>query len=490
MKKLICVLASVAILLLVSVNWSADYNTKVAYAVPYTGINHTIHKYSLTPDGTWDHYAFIDTFFLHYLPDYDTLTDTVVAAWTSNYFAMKITPKTTYGLDSMRYWDSCSFGGGNELGVAWTSPEYTYKITPRAHNAYAYRDTFVFAADTYVVTWTSDASATVAEVCDSAVIHLNGKAGLTDSIRCEDSTTYYVIRPVGPSHTYNRPTRIGTDTAQTGAVSVANTVASIIDSLVAIINAKTGLKDSVTAQDSGTYIKLVSDNGGAVMARWTQIVNDSTLDTLIHPGVSTVAMACDSLTAKINASAAAPYLTAVDSTTYVRVWADDSDYAFVLTPDSGATAAKVAPGSNVRRRDTLTVYPTLGAYWPFKPSDFATALIQYQYDGFADMATTTSCSLIVQIQFANDAIWDSAVTRSIRLDTMKKDSFFQTSGWDLEKYMTATDTLMRWDAMRIRFIRVFALKDTGATFLTKADTTYNALFDFILKGWNGNAGVK
>jgi hypothetical protein len=138
----------------------------------------------------------------------------------------------------------------------------------------------------------------------------------------------------------------------------------------------------------------------------------------------------------------------------------------------------------------LVVYPTLGSHWPFKPSDFSTALIQYQYDGFADMGTATSCSLILQIQFANDDIWDSAVTRSIRLDTMKKDSFFQTSGWNLEKYFTATDTMMHWEAMRIRFIRVFALKDTGATFLTKADTTYNALFDFILKGWNGSVGTK
>jgi hypothetical protein len=476
--------------ILAVVAFAADYRTELEYTVPFDGFQKCLHKYTITPDGAWDHYAYVDSMIITHLDDTGAIeTDTVVATWTSNYFAMTVTPLTTYGLDSMRYWDSCSFGGGNELGIAWTSPEYTYKITPRAHNAYAYRDTFIFAADTYAVTWTSDANATVAEVCDSAVIHLNAKAGLTDSIRCEDSTTYYVIRPVGPSHTYNRPTRIGTDTAQTGAVSVANTVASIIDSLVAIINAKTGLKDSVLAQDSGTYIKLISKNGGDVMARWTQIVNDSTLDTLIHPGVSTVAMACDSLTAKINASAAATYLTAVDSATYIRIWGDDSLYGFKIISDSGATAAKVAPGAAYRRVDTTIYYPTQGSYWPFKPSDWDKVKLEYD---FTKQASLTNCSLVHVIQFSNDRNWDTCRKISLKTDTLNiaRDSLFSTSGWNLHKYMTATDTLLQWDEMRLLFIRIMVLSDTGAAFLTKADSSYPIYIDHIIKGWNGDVNNK
>ncbi len=293
MKKLVCVLAAVAILLLVSVNWSADYRTELAYTLPYTGINHTIHKYKSTPDGNWA-------------------------------------------------------------------------------EGYVYTDTVIFE------------------------------------------------------------------------------------------HALVGVDDRY----------------------------DTVAVTFTAPASPTVAKAVTGLTAAINANATLlPLITAVDSVTYVRIWADDSDLAFRVISDTGQTVAKVAPGAAARGRiDTLYYYPTRGGYQPYKPSDFERCLIQYQMDNVA----LTNCSLVVVVQFANGNNWDTAVTRNIRYDTLNitRDSLFSTSGWNLEKYLTATDTLMHWDAIRVMFLRIYTINDTGATFLTKADSTYNVYLDFIFKGFNGNVGTK
>lgn len=193
----------------------------------------------------------------------------------------------------------------------------------------------------------------------------------------------------------------------------------------------------------------------------------------------TAAVACSLLALAVNASDLASYLTAHDSGTYVRLFADDSDYQIVkVSPDTGQTVAKVLPGSNVRRRDTT--YLQLDGY---HPSSFISTWIGYNYDGFADMATSTSCSLFVVLQFGVDDNWDSTVTKNIRLDTMKKDSIKGIdAGWNLEKWLQTSDTLVKYDAVRAMFIRVYALKDTGASFLAKYDSTYDAVFEFIVSG--------
>lgn len=85
---------------------------------------------------------------------------------------------------------------------------------------------------------------------------------------------------------------------------VGTSDSELVDTLVYLFNNTTDLKDSVLAQDSVTYVKLVSKFGYKTFgARWKVEWDTSggtgAIDT--SSVITTVAMVCDSMVAKINA---------------------------------------------------------------------------------------------------------------------------------------------------------------------------------------------
>jgi len=149
------------------------------------------------------------------------------------------------------------------------------------------------------------------------------------------------------------------------------TGAKMVDTLTYIINNTTGIKDSILAVDSGTYVKLIDKNTQVYRTgRWTLKIAysggaTSALDTLTNAQritagyITTAAMICDSMVAKINATAACTaYVTAYDSTTF---WIDQSDdiglnfEADIPNIDTTADTVRSIPNkaSNSRTVDTI-----------------------------------------------------------------------------------------------------------------------------------------
>lgn len=149
------------------------------------------------------------------------------------------------------------------------------------------------------------------------------------------------------------------------------TVEALIDTLVDLINGKAGLTDSVTAEDSVTYIKLVSNFSQESFGdeRWTMIMvtagGAGTLDSAAHTSLATVAMVCDSMVATINASDSEAYFTAYDSTTNYIVQSDKKGLTFHIAPtdtvqddDTATTQENVM--SNSSDSGTVSLYDTYG----------------------------------------------------------------------------------------------------------------------------------
>ena len=134
------------------------------------------------------------------------------------------------------------------------------------------------------------------------------------------------------------------------------TAAKICDSLTYLFNNTTTLKDSITAQDSVTYVKLIDKYSTVTHdGRWTLKLTltggaTSTLDTLTNAQrttagyITTVAMVCDSMVAKVNAAAGATKVTAYDSTTFWIVQSDQKglDFSFDITDTTTDTTRTVA----------------------------------------------------------------------------------------------------------------------------------------------------
>lgn len=138
------------------------------------------------------------------------------------------------------------------------------------------------------------------------------------------------------------------------------TAAKICDTLTYAFNNTTTLKDSVLAQDSGTYVKLKS--------KYSEVTNDTnwgfikvlaggsgTLDTTRR--TATIKMVCDTMAAKINALDSARFWTAanVGDTVYtltsddkgLMLWATNTD----TTQDTTTLQDNVT--SKSARTDTL-----------------------------------------------------------------------------------------------------------------------------------------
>lgn len=276
------------------------------------------------------------------------------AHWFAPLFTMILTPTGgAYGYDSIVYNCSVAFPGGETLGVAYTSPEWTFKITPTVDVAsYTYVCTLNAASgSTYVLDWGEDGSPSVAEACDSAVIAINEYDYATiDSVRAEDSTTYYVIRMALANHTSDHPTSIVVDTAQDTTTSTAAvTLANVVDTLAKLIEAETNLTDSVAAEDSSTYVKINSLFGSETFGgRWDMVITDSSLDTASHASANTVAMTTDSMVAAVNGLDSAHYFTAANSgDTAYTVTSDDPGLTFWLAAKDTAQDTATSQGNTI-----------------------------------------------------------------------------------------------------------------------------------------------
>jgi hypothetical protein len=92
-----------------------------------------------------------------------------------------------------------------------------------------------------------------------------------------------------------------------------STIETAVDSIVDIWNKRTNLKDSIVAQDSVTYVKLVSKFGQAKFtARWSIKMTTDSTDTA--GAITTVGMVCDSMNAAINAALSAVLSSVIHAT--------------------------------------------------------------------------------------------------------------------------------------------------------------------------------
>ena len=135
---------------------------------------------------------------------------------------------------------------------------------------------------------------------------------------------------------------------------------SLIDTLVDSINNVAGFKDTVVAQDSVTYIKIVSRFAQVELegeARWTMKVS-AEMDTGFT-WVTTVASACDTLTAMINADATtSAQITAADSATFVFMVADTAGHGFsLIIGDTTGDSTRVTANANgaSSHQDTIPI---------------------------------------------------------------------------------------------------------------------------------------
>lgn len=143
-------------------------------------------------------------------------------------------------------------------------------------------------------------------------------------------------------------------------IEAGKTLEKLIDSLVDTFNKVVTMKDTVKAEDSVTYIKLVSLMGQRELennARWTvsPITNFDTVSTW----ATTIADVCDSLVGSINAvstaDSLATFLTAYDSTTFYITQSDD---AGLLYWDSSLNHVDTS-GTIARSQANVTSWSTL-----------------------------------------------------------------------------------------------------------------------------------
>ena len=261
------------------------------------------------------------------------------------------------------------------------------KITPiLGVMGFGYIDSMSYNADTgdhVTLTWTSPMQAMILSI-----------GPITATPTLIDTT---ILLTVGCTVVFAGADELGIEyDTETGADA---TLATAIDSIVDIFNKRTNLKDSVLAQDSGTYIKLVSKIGeGAQEGPWTMQLSTDSMDTAGCPDSVTLAMICDSMVATINADdSASAHVTAYDSSTFYITQAVDPGLLFYHTflnhADTHGTlaASQANVTSRSRHGDTILLAPLFvgeshnyaGIYATFK---IDSAITQSQGIGLSDSA--------------------------------------------------------------------------------------------------------
>lgn len=227
--------------------------------------------------------------------------------------------------------------------------EITTILPKVAVDSFAYIDSFSYQADTSAhatITWTSPVQKMVVTF-----------AGLTATPTLGDTAITYSISANFAADTLD-VTFDPSDNIDT------NDLATIIDSVVATFNGTAALSDSIVAQDSGTYILLRSLIDQVTLTkRWSIAAGDS-LDTSSTGRITTKGMICDSMVAAINANTGLDsFLTAavVAGTTFT-VTADDKGVLFwdstLNDPDTFGTVTRTQANVTSRSRtiDTILAY--------------------------------------------------------------------------------------------------------------------------------------
>lgn len=245
----------------------------------------------------------------------------------------------------------------DNLTVSITTAGDTAQVTTRmpvvAVDSFIYIDTFSYHADTTAhktISWLSPLQ--VARITPTAV----------------DSSTVYSCSVAFQAQT------LGFD-LDPGDAYV--TVAKLCDTITYLFDNTTNLKDSVDAQDSTTYVKIVSKFGEVTLTgNWAVHYGvtggTGTLDTTANGGstVTTKAMVCDSMVAKINASAnldsfLTAAVTATDST--FTITSDDAGVLFwdssLNDPDTYSTVTRTQANvtSWSSSSDTIEIDPAIVA---------------------------------------------------------------------------------------------------------------------------------
>ena len=205
-----------------------------------------------------------------------------------------------------------------------------YKVNLlHGHDSFAYIDTVYATTTPIAVTWVSHPTVRRINIAASVAVSLH------DSILIDHGT--------------------GVDTI-TVDCDPALTRAAYADSLVVRINADS-LADSVRAQDSGTYVKVIAAymqetmTGDARFAIAYGAVNHNL--TAGTTDSCSVKMICDSMSAKINAT-----VTVSDTVTA----ANSGDTVYTVTSDRKGYDITLSPGDTIQKGDT-TVLTANKASW-------------------------------------------------------------------------------------------------------------------------------
>lgn len=199
------------------------------------------------------------------------------------------------------------------------------------------------------------------------------------------------------------------------------TLATALDSIVDIWNKATNLSDSIEAQDSGTYIKLVSLIGeGTQEGPWTLQLSTDSLDSAGTPDSVTIAMVCDSMVATANASdTIVDYMTAVDSTTFYIIQSDDAGLLFYYTFYNHADTHGTLTASQANVTSSSDLTDTL-LYYPIWLADDNFRALGIHGDIVIDTSITDSANAILGLGLADSAsLWvrsyrDSGGVRTYR----------------------------------------------------------------------------
>ena len=276
-----------------------------------------------------------------------------VATWVSPLEVMRIYVDTL--ADSADYTCKVAFASEDTLDASFVSSKFSLKVTPTVYvPSHAYTDTIFLAADTFVVSWTSPATGgSIAMVCDTLLKAINDSTAITDSVTATDGTTYYLVTS-NFSEAHLAAFSIRTDVFQTVTTNFTTTAAWLVDTLVYRINHVTDLKDSVTAEDSATYVKVVAKFGTESHGgRWdldlsTNLHSDSSFTDkkMVADSMSYYAMEEDSITAHVT-------VTAGDTSYFIELLIPGDTIHIGIGDTMGDTSLTTATVQYKHKTDTL-----------------------------------------------------------------------------------------------------------------------------------------
>lgn len=213
---------------------------------------------------------------------YDNVTVSITTAGDT---AEVTTRMPVVAVDSFVYIDTFSYHADTTAHktITWLSPLQVARITPTAiDSSTVYSCSVAFQAQTLGFDLDpGDAYVTAAKICDTITYLFDNTTNLKDSIDAQDSTTYVKIVSKFSEKTFTGNWAVhygvtgGTGTLDTGANGggTVTTKAMICDSMVAKINANTGLDSFLTAVVTATDTTFTITSDDAGVLFWDSSLN-------------------------------------------------------------------------------------------------------------------------------------------------------------------------------------------------------------------------